>query len=80
MGAQSVTDGQRVRLRLLEPMAVAGRTIPRGAVVVGMGKIQGERLDIEITSLEYDGTIIPWSLRSMTRTDSPASSSRTRWR
>ena len=27
-GAQSVTDGQTVRLRLLEPMAVAGRTIP----------------------------------------------------
>ena len=61
-GAQSVTDGQTVRLRLLEPMAVAGRTIPPGAVVVGTGKIQGERLDIEITSLEYDGTIIPVEL------------------
>ena len=33
-----------------------------GAVVVGTGKIQGERLDIEITSLEYDGTIIPVEL------------------
>ena len=43
-------------------MAVAGRTIPRNAVVVGTGKIQGERLDIEITSLEYDGTIIPVEL------------------
>ena len=61
-GAQSVTDGQTVRLRLLEPMAVAGRTIPRNAVVVGTGKIQGERLDIEVTSLEYDGTIIPVEL------------------
>ena len=61
-GAQSVTDGQTVRLRLLEPMAVAGRTIPRNAVVVGTGRIQGERLDIGITSLEYDGTIIPVEL------------------
>ena len=61
-GAQSVTDGQTVRLRLLEPMAVAGTTIPRNAVVVGTGKIQGERLDIGITSLEYDGTIIPVEL------------------
>ena len=61
-GAQSVMDGQTVRLRLLEPMAVAGRTIPRNAVVVGTGKIQGERLDIEVTSLEYDGTIIPVEL------------------
>ena len=61
-GAQSVTDGQAVRLRLLEPMAVAERIIPRNAVVVGAAKIQGERLAIEITSLEHDGTIIPVEL------------------
>ena len=61
-GAQSVTDGQAVKLRLLEPMAVAGRIIPRNAVVVGTAKIQGERLGIGITSLEYDGTIIPVEL------------------
>ena len=34
-GAQSVTDGQAVKPRLLEPMAVAERIIPRNAVVVG---------------------------------------------
>ncbi|MCS2472715.1 conjugative transposon protein TraM [Bacteroides ovatus] len=61
-GAQSVTDGQAVKLRLLEPMAVADKIIPRNAVVVGTAKIQGERLDIEITSLEYTGTIIPVDL------------------
>ena len=61
-GTQSVTDGQAVRLRLLEPMAVADRIIPRNAVVVGTAKIQDERLDIGITSLEYDGTIIPVEL------------------
>ena len=61
-GAQSVTDGQAVRLRLLEPMAVADRSIPRNAVVVGAAKIQGERLGIEITSLEHDGTVIPVEL------------------
>ena len=61
-GAQSVTDGQAVRLRLLEPMAVADKIIPRNAVLVGAAKIQGERLDIGITSLEYDGTIIPVEL------------------
>lgn len=60
--AQSVTDGQAVRLRLLEPMAVADKIIPRNAVVVGAAKIQGERLDIGITSLEYGGTIIPVEL------------------
>ena len=61
-GAQSVTDGQAVKLRLLEPMEVADKIIPRNAVVVGTAKIQGERLDIEITSLEYAGTIIPVEL------------------
>lgn len=61
-GAQSVTDGQAVKLRLLEPMAVADRVIPRNAVVVGVAKIEGERLGIEITSLEYGGTIIPVEL------------------
>ena len=61
-GAQSVTDGQTVKLRLLESMAVADKIIPHNAVVVGTAKIQGERLDIGITSLEYDGTIIPVEL------------------
>ena len=61
-GAQSVTDGQAVRLRLLEPMAVAERIIPRNAVVVGTARIQGERLEIGISSLEHDGTIIPVEL------------------
>ena len=61
-GAQSVTDGQAVRLRLLEPMAVAERIIPRNAVVVGTARIQGERLEIGISSLEHDGTIVPMEL------------------
>src|SRR5574344_630961 len=57
-GAQSVTDGQTVKLRLLEPMAVAERIIPRNAVVVGAARVQGERLGIEITSIEHEGTIV----------------------
>ena len=39
-GAQSVTDGQAVRLRLLEPMAVADRIIPRNAVVVAQPRFR----------------------------------------
>lgn len=61
-GYQTITDGQAVKLRLLEPMAVDDMIIPRNAVVVGAGRIQGERLDIGITSLEYEGTIIPVEL------------------
>lgn len=59
---QTITDGQAVRLRLLEPMRVAGRIIPRNTVVVGGARVQGERLGIELTSIEYGGTIIPVEL------------------
>ena len=59
---QTVTDGQTVRFRLLEPMSVSGREIPRNALVVGTAKLQGERLSIIISSLEYRGSIIPVEL------------------
>ena len=61
-GYQTVTDGQTVRLRLLEPMAVDERIIPKGAIIVGATKIQGERLNITITSIENGKTIIPVEL------------------
>ena len=61
-GYQTVTDGQAVRLRLLEPMAVDERIIPKGAIIVGATKIQGERLNITITSIENGKTIIPVEL------------------
>lgn len=61
-GDQSVTDGQTVRLRLLEPMAVGDRIIPKNSVVVGTARIQGERLAVQITSLEYRGMVIPTEL------------------
>ncbi|ATV28380.1 conjugative transposon protein TraM [Prevotella intermedia] len=59
---QTVTDGQTVRFRLLEPMSVSGREIPRNALVVGTAKLQGERLSIIISSLGYRGSIIPVEL------------------
>lgn len=59
---QTIIDGQAVRLRLLEPMRLAGRIIPRNTVVVGGARVQGERLGIELTSIEYGGTIIPVEL------------------
>ena len=59
---QTVMDGQTVRFRLLEPMLVSGREIPRNALVVGTAKLQGERLAVVISSLEYRGNIIPVEL------------------
>lgn len=59
---QTVMEGQMVRFRLLEPMLVSGREIPRNALVVGTAKVQGERLAVVISSLEYRGNIIPVEL------------------
>lgn len=61
-GDQTITDGQTVRLRLLEPMRVSGRTVPRNATLVGSARLQGERLEIGITSLEHQGNIVPVEL------------------
>lgn len=56
---QTILNGQSVRLRLLESMKAGNVLIPRNTIITGMGKIQGERLDILINSLEYEGIIIP---------------------
>lgn len=61
-GTQTVSDGQALRLRLTEPMAVADRFIPKGTVLVGATRIQGERLEIVIHTLEAGGSILPVEL------------------
>lgn len=61
-GNQTVMDGQSLRLRLLEAVEVADMVIPRNTVVTGAAKVQGERLEVELTSLEYGGTIVPVAL------------------
>lgn len=61
-GTQTVSDGQALRIRLLEPMVVDDRFIPKGTVLVGGTRIQGERLDIVINAVEYKGSVIPVEL------------------
>lgn len=56
-GNQSVIDGESVKLRTTEPMWIGNRLIPRNTVIVGSGRVQGERLEIEITSIECEGSI-----------------------
>lgn len=56
-GNQSVIDGESVRLRTTEPMWVGNRLIPRNTTVVGSARVQGERLEIEISSIECQGSI-----------------------
>ena len=56
-GNQSITDGQSVKLRTIEPMWVGNRLIPRNTTIVGAARLQGERLEIAITSVECEGSI-----------------------
>ncbi len=56
-GNQSVIDGESVKLRTTEPMWVGNRLIPRNTTIVGSARVQGERLEIEITSIECQGSI-----------------------
>lgn len=56
-GNQSVTNGQSVKLRTTEPMWIGNRLIPRNTKVVGAARLQDERLEIEITSVETNGSI-----------------------
>jgi conjugative transposon TraM protein len=61
-GDQTILNGQGVRLRLMEHIRVGKTLIPRNTLVSGTAKIQGERLDITINSVEFGGQILPVEL------------------
>ena len=62
-GNQSVIDGESVKLRTTEPMWIGNRLIPHNTTITGSGRVQGERLEIEITSIECDGSIFEVELQ-----------------
>ena len=43
-------------------MRVGNREIPRNSVIVGVARLQGERLSIALKSIEHNGMIIPIEL------------------
>ena len=62
-GNQSVANGQSVKLRTTEPMWIGDRLIPRNTTVVGAARLQDERLEIVITSVESKGSIYEVELK-----------------
>lgn len=62
-GDQSVTNGQSVKLRTTEPMWIGNRLIPRKTTLTGLARLQDERLEIEITSVETGGSIYEVELK-----------------
>jgi conjugative transposon TraM protein len=61
-GDQTILNGQGVRLRTLEHIRAGKTIIPHHTILSGSAKIQGERLEITINSVEYAGQIIPVEL------------------
>lgn len=62
-GNQSVANGQSVKLRTTEQMWIGNRLIPRNTVIVGAARLQDERLEIEISSVECQGSIYDVELK-----------------
>lgn len=62
-GDQTVTIGDRVMLRLLEPLQAGNTMIPRNHPIAGTTRIQGDRIEIRIESIEYEGNIIPVKMK-----------------
>lgn len=59
---QTLTDGQTVKLRLLEPLQAGNIVVPKNTLVSAVAKVQGERLDVMVSSIEFAGNIIPVEL------------------
>ena len=60
--SQTLEQGGRVKLRLLDPLQAGSITVPANSLVTGTADIRGERLDILVSSIEYAGNIIPVEL------------------
>ncbi|WP_313380457.1 conjugative transposon protein TraM [Proteiniphilum saccharofermentans] len=56
---QVVSDESGVRVRLLETAHTPIRSIPVGTVLTANAKFQGGRLQLRVTSIEFEGNIIP---------------------
>lgn len=61
-GDQSIVNQGRVKVRLLEAVTVRGITLPTGTLVYGQGSFSAERVQVVITSIQYENKILPVSM------------------
>lgn len=59
---QTLTDGSIMKLRLLNDIYINGTNIPKNNFVFGLATLDGERLNIVITSIRFENEIFPVSL------------------
>lgn len=59
---QTIVSGGRVGLRLLETITLRGRTISEGTRLYGTAQFGGQRVNIVINQVQYEGRILPMKL------------------
>ena len=59
---QTIVSGQMVKVRITEPMIVGSRVVSANTILTGVARIGGERVQIHISSVEHQGSIIPIEL------------------
>ena len=58
----TVSDGKEAEIRLLEPIDVGGMYIPANTVLTATARINGERMELTISTIAYKGMVVPVEL------------------
>ncbi|MGI4832418.1 MAG: conjugative transposon protein TraM [Janthinobacterium lividum] len=61
---QVVEQGSTVKLRLLNDVQLEGHLIPRNSFLYGVCSMSGNRLTINATSVQYQGSLLPVNLKA----------------
>lgn len=59
---QVLTSGGRIKLRLLEPLMVGDIFVPENAPIYGTTRIEGQRLSVVVSFIEWENNILPVEL------------------
>jgi len=61
---QVVEQGSTVKLRLLQDVQLEGHLIPRNSFLYGTCSMSGNRLNIQATSVQFQGNLLPITLKA----------------
>lgn len=59
---QTISNGSTIKLRLLTDILVKDNRISKGSFLFGIAILSGERLEVQLTNINYANTVIPVSL------------------
>lgn len=56
---QFITSDQGIKIRLLESIILSGQSLPKGTILMGYSQVKNGRLEMAISSVEFEGNIFP---------------------